>query len=234
LMIPVGEAIEFPFGNPRWPYRLGIGGAISALPVFSFTVLGSGIDLLSSSLISAPLGLLYLLVWGYAFGVFRAAFHGEPADLKGWENWREFLSQGFVVFIIGLGYGLLPFLMMAMGIGILYRGGWWLFAGILLLMLGMLAFVLVAFFFPMGIAQYIRWRRLEAAFHIPALWRAIRPVLVEYVSAFLLFLVTLLALGLVAAIPLAGPTLAFFLGFYPTLVLARLFGGVCASSGAEA
>jgi len=233
-MIPVGEAIEFPFRDPRWAYKLGMGGAISAFPVFAFTVLGYGVDLLKSSLISAPLGLLYFLIWGYAFGVFREAFHQGPADLMGWENWRELFSRGFVFFIIELGYGLVPFLMMAIGIGVLYQGGWWLLTGILLLMVGMLAFLLVGFFFPMGIAQYIRWKRLEAAFHFPTLWRAIHHVLVEYVSVFLLSLVTLLALGLVATVPLVGPTLALFLSFYPIIVLARLFGGVCARSGPEA
>jgi hypothetical protein len=233
-MLPLGEAMEFPFRNSRWAYRLGVGGAISAFPIFAFTVLGYGVDLLKSSIISAPLGLSYFLIWGYAFHVFRAAFYQEAADLIGWENWRDFFSKGFVVFIIELSYGLVPFLMMAVGIGVLYKGGWWLFTGLLLLMTGMLAFLLVGFFFPMGIAQYIRWKRIEAAFHIPSLWRAIRHVLVEYVSIFLLSLLTLLALGLIATIPLLGLTLASFLSFYPILVLARLFGGVCARSGGEA
>jgi hypothetical protein len=232
-MLPLGEAIEFPFRSTRWAYKLGIGGGISAFPVFFFTVLGYGVDLLKSSLIAAPLGLAYFLVWGYAFHIFRAALEREAANLIGWENWRGLLSQGFVLFMIELGYGLVPFLMLAIGIGLIYQGGWWFFTGILLLMLGMLAFLLVGFFFPMGIAQYIRWRRIEAAFHIPTLWRGIRHVLVEYVSIFLLSLLTLLALGLVAVIPLAGPTLASFLSFYPLLVLARLFGGTCARSGEE-
>jgi hypothetical protein len=138
-----------------------------------------------------------------------------------------------VLFVIEAGYGLLPLLIIALGIGVLYRGGWWLFTGMLLLMMGLLAFLLMGFFFPMGVCQYIRWKRLEAAFLFPSLWRAIRSVLVEYVSVFLFCLLALLALGFVALIPILGPILFSLLGFYPAVVSARLFGEVCSKSGTK-
>jgi hypothetical protein len=227
-MLPLREAIEFPFRSENWPRKLGLGAVLSAFPVLSFTLLGMVIDLLKSSLLSAPLGLVYFLVWGYAFHIFRGGLQREAANLLGWDNWRSYLSKGLALFLIQLGYGLLPLLIVALGVGMLYRGRWWFFTGMLLMLMGLLCFLLVGFFYPMGMAHFARWGRIEAAFHLPSLWRGIREVLVEYVSLFLLSLLVLLALGLVAAIPFVGLTLSFFLSFYPLLVLSRLFGEVCA------
>jgi len=235
-MMRLREAIEFPFRCPGWTKKLGIGGALSALPAFVFTMLGhlDAVDILKSSLICGPLGLLYFLIWGYAFYIFRASYHQEEVRLLVWGRWADLFYRGFVIFVIEIGYGLLPLLLMAIGIGVLYRGGWWLFTGMLLLMIGMLAFLMVGFFFPMGIGQYARWNRIEAAFYLPSLLRAIRYVLVEYVSLFLISLVDLLALGFIATIPFLGPVLSAFVSFYSTLVLARLFGEICGKATGEA
>ena len=235
-MLRLREAIEFPFRSPGWPRKLAIGSALSALPALVFVLLGyvHAVDILKSSLISAPLGLLYFLIWGHAFYVFRAAYHQEEPQLLAWGRWADLFYRGFVIFVVGMAYGLLPLLLIAIGIGVLYRGGWWLFTGLLFLMIGMLAFLLVAFFFPMGIGQYARWNRIEAAFYIPSLLRAIRYVLVEYVALFLISLAVLLALGFLATIPYLGPVLATSLSFYLTLVLAKLFGEVCGMARGEA
>ncbi len=235
-MLRVREAIEFPFRGPRWPYRLGLGGILCAFPIFAFTILGQAVDLWKSLVVSVPFGLLYFLIGGYVFNVFRAAFHqeAEATELSAWDDWTGLLFRGFLLFVIEVGYGLLPLLIMALGIGVLYRGGWWLFTGMLLLMIGMLTFLLVGFFFPMGVSQYIRWKRLEAAFLFPSLWRAIRSVLVEYVSVFLFCVLALLALGFVALIPVLGPMLSSFLSFYPIVVAVKLFGEVCSRSGTKA
>ena len=224
-MLRLREAIEFPVRCPGWAKKLAIGGALSALPALVFTLLGyvDAVDILKSSLISAPLGLLYFLIWGYAFYIFRAAYHQEEPQLLAWGRWADLFCRGLVIFVIQMAYGLLPLLLMAIGIGVLYRGGWWLFTGLLLLMIGMLIFLLVAFFFPMGIGQYARWNRIEAAFYFPSLLRAIRYVLVEYVALFLSSLAVLLALGFIATIPYLGPVLATFLSFYLALVSAKLF-----------
>jgi hypothetical protein len=235
-MLRLREAIEFPFRCPGWPRKLAIGGALSALPALVFTLLGyvHAVDILKSSLISAPLGLLYFLIWGYAFYIFRAAYHQEEIRLLSWDRWADLFYRGFVIFVVQMAYGLLPLLLMAIGIGVLYRGGWWLFTGLLLLMVGMLAFLLVAFFFPMGIGQYARWNRIEAAFYLPSLLRAIRYVLVEYVALFLISLAVFLTLGFMATIPYLGPVLATCLSFYLALVLAKLFGEVCGMARGEA
>jgi hypothetical protein len=235
-MLRLREAIEFPVRCPGWAKKLAIGGALSALPALVFTLLGyvDAVDILKSSLISAPLGLLYFLIWGYAFYIFRAAYHQEEPQLLAWGRWADLFCRGLVIFVIQMAYGLLPLLLMAIGIGVLYRGGWWLFTGLLLLMIGMLIFLLVAFFFPMGIGQYARWNRIEAAFYFPSLLRAIRYVLVEYVALFLSSLAVLLALGFIATIPYLGPVLATFLSFYLALVSAKLFGEVCGMARGEA
>jgi hypothetical protein len=235
-MLRLREAIEFPFRCPGWPRKLAIGGALSALPALVFTLLGyvHEVDILKSSLISAPLGLLYFLIWGYAFYIFRAAYHQEEIQLLAWDRWADLFYRGFVIFVVQMAYGLLPLLLMAIGIGVLYRGGWWLFTGLLLLMVGMLAFLLVAFFFPMGIGQYARWNRIEAAFYLPSLLRAIRYVLVEYIALFLISLAVFLTLGFMATIPYLGPVLATSLSFYLALVLAKLFGEVCGMAKGEA
>jgi len=235
-MLRFREAIEFPFRKEHWARKLAVGGAISAVPAFVFTLMGyiDGLDILKSSIICAPFGLLYFFVWGYAFRIFQAALQQEQVGIFSWDHWGGLFTKGFAIFVIELGYGLLPLLLMAIGIGVLCRGGWWLFTGVLLLMIGMLAFLLVSFFFPMGIAQYAHWKRIEAAFHLPSLLRAIRHGLVEYISLFLISLLVLLALGFLATIPLLGLVLASFLSFYPALVLARLFGEVCAKARGEA
>lgn len=229
-MLAIREALEFPFRGTKWPQRLLLGGILSALPMLAFTFLGYWVDVLKSASISTPFCLLYLPIWGYIYNIFRAALHEEAAQLLTWGHWGDLLSKGFLVFVLTICYGLFPFLTIAVGIGILYRGGWWLFTGLLLMMIGMLALLLVSFFFPMGMAQYARWRRIEAAFHFPFLLRSISRVLVEYVSLFLISLLVLLAMGFISTIPVLGLALAAFLGFYPFLVFAKLFGDVCHKS----
>lgn len=107
-MLRLREAAEFPFHGSKAASRLILGGSLCALPIFVFTVLGYLVDTLKSSIITAPLCLLYLLAGGYAFNVFKAAFRQERVELAAWDHWGDLFSKGFFVFLIELGYGLPP------------------------------------------------------------------------------------------------------------------------------
>jgi len=127
-------------------------------------------------------------------------------------------------------YGVVPLVLLLLGLGLLVKGGIMLFLGMVLMVMGVLAGVFMLFFLPMALARYLVRRRIEMAFHPAILWDGINPVLTEYVATYLLSVGSYIAGGLVAAIPYLGPIVWPFLWFYLMLVQARLFGEICAKA----
>ena len=114
--------------------------------------------------------LVNLPAIGYALRVYSRTLHRDLGTLPEWEEWADLFYGGLVGFIIALMYGLIPLLLLLLGLGLLVKGGLFLFLGMVLMVLGVLAGVFTLFFYPMAMARYIVQRRLEAAFHPGMLW----------------------------------------------------------------
>lgn len=227
MWLQIKASALFPLGGADWPRKLLIGGGMGFLLELIFV----GLAYLGSE--EAAFGIAPLAVAanlpaiGYVVSAYEAALRRDTAELPEWEGWPGLFTRGLVVFLIGLAYGIIPLLLVLVGLGLLVKGGIVLFLGMVLMVLGVLAGMFTLFFVPMALAGYLMRRRLEAAFHPVVLWGGINAVLTEYVPTYVLSVGLFILGGMVAAIPYAGPIIWPFLWFYLLLVQARLFGEVC-------
>ena len=230
MQLRIRDAARFPLEGADWPRNLFLGGATGLLLELIFV----GLAYLVTE--EAAFGIAPLVVGlnfpavGYILQVYRGALLSETRALPEWTSWASLLRSGLVGFAIGLVYGLIPLLLLMVGLGLFVRGGVLLLVGFVFIVLGVLAGVFVMFFFPMALARYLEQRRIEAAFHPGILWGGISLVLAEYVAAYLLSIGGYLLASLVTVIPYLGGLIWPFLWFYLMLAQARLFGGICAKA----
>jgi hypothetical protein len=230
MHLGIRASARFPLEGVDWQRKLLMGGATGLLLELIFV----GLAFLASE--EAAFGVAPLVVGlnfpvlGYILQVYRGTLLKERAALPEWEGWASLLRRGLATFAVGLIYGIIPLLLLLVGLGLLPRGGPVLLFGMVLMVLGVLAGLFLLFFLPMALARYLVQDRIEAAFHPGLLWDGISAVLAEYVATYLLSVGSHILAGLIAAIPYLGPLLWPFLWFYLMLVQARLFGEVCAKA----
>jgi hypothetical protein len=231
MRLRIKASAAFPLEGADWQRKLLIGGATGLLLELLFV----GLTFLASE--EAAFGIAPLVVvlnipaLGYVLQVYAGALRSEVGTLPEWRDWPNLLHRGLLAFAIGLAYGVIPLLLILLGLGLLVQGGVLLFLGMVLMVLGVLCGVFTLFFFPMAMAHYLRQRRIEAAFHPGVLWDGINAVLTEYVAIYLLSVASCIVAALVAAVPYLGGLVWPFLCFYLALVQARLFGEICAKAG---
>jgi hypothetical protein len=230
MQLRIRTSARFPLEGVDWQRKLLLGGATGVLLELLFV----GLAYLASE--EAAFGIAPLVVGlnfpalGYILEVYRGTLLWEVGALPEWENWPGLLRSGLATFMVGLAYGVVPLLLLLLGLGLLVKGGILLFLGMVLMVLGVLAGVFMLFFLPMALARYLVQRRIEVAFHPGILWEGINAVLAEYVATYLLSVGCYILAGLTAAIPYLGPLVWPFLWFYLMLVQARLFGEICAKA----
>jgi hypothetical protein len=230
MQLRIKASARFPLEGVDWQRKLLLGGATGLLIELVFV----GLAYLTSE--EAAFGIAPLVVGvnfpalGYILQVYRGTLLWEVGALPEWENWPGLLKSGLVTFVVGLAYGVVPLLLLLLGLGLLVRGGILLFLGMLLMALGLLAGLFMLFFLPMALARYLVRRRIEAAFHPGILWEGINAVLAEYVATYLLTVGSHILGLLIAMIPYVGPLVSPFVWFYLMLVQARLFGEVCSKA----
>jgi hypothetical protein len=230
MQLRIRTSARFPLEGVDWQRKLLLGGATGVLLELIFV----GLAYLASE--EAAFGIAPLVVavnfpaLGYILEVYRGTLLWEVGALPEWENWPALLRGGLATFAVGLAYGVVPLLLLLLGLGLLVKGGILLFLGMVLMVLGVLAGVFMLFFLPMALARYLVQRRIEVAFHPGILWDGINAVLAEYVATYLLSVGSYILAGLIAAIPYLGPLVWPFLWFYLMLVQARLFGEICAKA----
>jgi hypothetical protein len=223
----VQAALWLPFAGPRWARKCAIGAATSLAFEALFAVLGYVLGGEVGVGVSPLAVAVNFPLLGYALGVFRAGLAGEPPELPDWERWPDLVKTGIFLALVGLGYGLVPLLMLLVGLNLLVRGGLLLSMALALILLGLALALSILFFFPMGVARYLTEERIEAAFRPASLWAGIDRVLGEYVGVYALVVASHVVAGVVASVPFAGPLATPLLAFYLIVVQARLFGETC-------
>lgn len=230
MHLRIRASASFPFDGPAWPKKLLIGGATGLLLELVFV----GLAYFASEEAAfgiAPLAVtVNLPLVGYVLLVYEGTLRREARHLPEWENWPRLFIGGLIGSLVAMAYGVVPLVVLLFGLGLLVKGGIILFLGMVLMVLGVLAGVFMAFFLPMAFARYLTQRRLEGAFHPILLWGGINRILPEYVATYILSVGLFIVAGMIAALPYVGPLLWPFLWFYFLLILTRMFGEICADA----
>ncbi len=227
----LARALSFPFEDREWLSKIAIGGAVGLAVEGLFVAVGFLISR-ELALEASPLALVVNFpALGFVLQTFQGALAAPQAEaMPEWRGWPDLFLRGLLLFVLCLGYGVLPLLFIISGLGLLVRGGVALVLGLVMMLLGMLAGLTLGFFLPMAAARYLEQRRVEAAFHPVLVWDSIRKVLAEYLAAYLLGIASFIVVGLIGVIPYLGVLAWPFLTFYLLVVGARLFGGVCSGT----
>lgn len=219
---------RFPFEGTAWRRALLIGGTSGLLLELVFVGLAYFASEEAAFGIAPLAAVVNLPLIGYVLLVYEGSLRQDMHRLPEWEHWPRLVVGGLLGCLIALAYGIVPLVLLLFGLGLLVKGGVILFLGMVLMVLGVLAGIFTGFFLPMACARYLAHRRIEAAFHPTSLWGGITEILAEYVAAYVMSIGLFIAAGMAAALPYVGPVLWPFLWFYLLVLLARVFGGVCA------
>lgn len=223
--------MAFPLEDRDWLPKIAIGGAVG----LALEALFVGFSYLFTRELAFEVSPLAQAAnfpsLGFVLLVFQGALTAPQADaMPEWRRWPGLCLQGLVLFVLGLGYGIVPLLLIIVGFGLLVRWEVALVLGLVMMLLGMFAGLMLGFFLPMAVARYLVEGRVEAAFNPVAVWSRITKALAEYMAAYLLTIGSFIVAGLVGSIPYLGVLAWPFLTFYLLVACARLFGGVCSGA----
>jgi hypothetical protein len=222
-MATLEKAFKYPVSFEGWGPKFVIGGVLL--------------------IIGATLGYIPWVGWilycflaifpvGYAYRVFRAHLQGEEDALPGWVKWGELCRGGFFVYLIFLGYGILPAVLFWAGMRLWHAGAFAAFGGVLFIVLGIGSGLVALFLVPMALAYYaqekesfraaFRWNRI-----VEKMWVVQREYSVSWLAGAILFLILLF---IRTHFLYVGWILYAFGVFYLALAMAYLFGRVCRES----
>jgi len=214
------QAIKYPFAEARWESKFLLGGVLS--------ILGSGLGFIPY------VGFIFwilvsFLVLGYAYKIFRDHLRGEDRPTPAWGEWGDLFIRGMFVFLISLGYWIIPLFLYWLGKTFWYQGGFAAFIGVLFLIIGVGVGLVAFFLLPMALAFYVEEGEfLAAAFRWKGIVEKIWVVQREYFVGWLAGLIILLALlYLRTQVPYVGWILYALGFFYLSVVMAKLFGRIC-------
>jgi hypothetical protein len=216
-------SLRYPFTGEGWGPKFALGGLLYILGnLLGFIPWVGWIFCL----------LISFLPLGYAYLSFRDHLRGPGGPLPAWTEWEGLFRHGFFVFLISLGYGIIPGLVYRLGKALWESGGFAAFWGVLFLIVG-LGVGLVAFFFlPMALAFYAREEEtLSSAFRWSGIVEKIWLVQKEYFVGWLSSLAFFLVLLFVEAYFLYVGWILYSLGlFYLSLAASHFFGRICRAS----
>jgi len=225
------RALAFPLEDRDWLPKIAIGGAVGLALEALFVGFGYLFTRELAFEVSPLAQAANFPSLGFVLLVFQGALTAPQADaMPEWRRWPGLCLQGLVLFVLGLGYGIVPLLLIIVGFGLLVRWEVALVLGLVMMLLGMFAGLTLGFFLPMAVARYLVEGRVEAAFNPVAVWSRITKALAEYMAAYLLTIGSFIVAGLVGSIPYLGVLAWPFLTFYLLVACARLFGGVCSGA----
>jgi hypothetical protein len=209
----VGKALGFPFEDKDWIVKILIGGILLLIPIVNF------------------------IVFGYTFKILQKTAREGVYEFPAWSDWGNLFGQGFLVFLAGLIYFLVPGILYALGAvfigGSIVAGAGHSYGalplaglGILFLVLGAVIGFVIALFVPMAITVYAATGEFGQAFNFGEIFSRIGRNAGNYVLAILIYIGLGVVLGIVSHIPLLGLIIDIFAGFYVAVVMSYLLGSV--------
>ena len=197
----INRVIQFAGKDPNWVNKLVLGAALSLVPIVNLTAAGYGANLFRNVL----------------------AGREDSEVLPEWTNWQDHFMKGLVLFLIGLGYMIVPLAMMAVALvpmiaGVLDGRGPTMAFGLAgtMAILGLavcLALVLTVLSL-MGCSLYAESGSAGDAFQFGEILRRIMAAPIEFLMAFLvLVLGGMVASALAGWIPVVGGLLVNGLAF---------------------
>jgi hypothetical protein len=157
------RSFRYPLTGEGWGPKFAFGGILY--------VLGSLLGFLPW--VGWIFGLLIaFLPLGYAYKVFRNHLGEAEGPLPGWEDWGKLFTLGLFVFLLSLGYWIIPGLIYWLGKALWDSGGFYAFLGVLfmaliqnaMIILGLNPFyqqivVGIVLLIAVGLDQFARARR---------------------------------------------------------------------------
>ena len=209
----VGKALGFPFQDKDWIVKILIGGILLLIPIVNF------------------------IVFGYTFKILQQAAREGVYEFPAWSDWGNLFGQGFLVFLVGLVYFLVPGILYALGVvfigGSIVAGAGHSYGalplvglGILFLVLGAVIGFVITLFVPMAMTVYAAAGEFGQAFNFGEIFSRISGNAGNYVLAILIYIGLGVVLGIVSHIPLLGLIIDIFAGFYVAVVMSYLLGSV--------
>jgi hypothetical protein len=210
-MLDLKHELKQPMEDPGWIIKIIIGAALIVSSSWHWLFF-----------------LLTFFAFGYIYRHFAAHLDMRAKELlPDWKNWQDLFLKGVIIFLILLGYFVIPRFSYMVTDSILMGGLLAKFVGLVFMAVTALLYVAAIFFIPMGIANFARSERISQAFSIKDVWEKIMDVGDDYFKLVLMAIVTIIALYIIRLVPLLGPIVAALAGFYVTLAIAALFGEVC-------
>ena len=196
--------ISFPFRDKKWIIKLLIGGVLSIIPIINF------------------------FSFGYSYHIFKEAIEGKTAYLPEWNQWDYLFKKGFYIFILGLIYTILPSLLIMLSLSFMTLKGPFFILGFLLILISIILYIAVLFFFPTAIALFAKKENIKDALNFSFIIKSTINFCPDYFKPFLtgigIIIVGLIIESILGSIPTLGWLIFFFLNFYISIILARLFG----------
>ncbi len=204
MAMELSKTLRIPVKNKENIIRFIIGGILDIVPV---------LDLLSS---------------GYAFLLMRDhAYQNASEDLPEWKNWGTLFKYGLLTFLVGLGYLIIPLIIIGLGVAAQYPHVAILeYVGVTLDIIGGICLLGAIFFFPMGILLFAIDDEFSSAFSFFHVIDTVFKHIGLYLRAFVVIIIMGFILGLLSAIPFVGWIISVFIGFYLMLESALLLGDV--------
>jgi hypothetical protein len=225
----LGKAFTYPFEDKLWASKLGIGMAVSIVPILNFAWLGYMID------------------------VMRGVVSGRAEPLPGWDNFGKKFMDGLILFLASLVYALpaliligLPMLFMIVPAILSSNGNMQDVANaaaaagsfvLLCLSCIFLIYVLaLSIIYPAIYVEYARQGTFASCFQFKVIFGRIGKNAGAFFTAWGIYLATAIASGIVGGIvgtvigwiPCLGQLVALVVGLaigvYTSLVFSHLFG----------
>ena len=119
------RALAFPLEDRDWLPKIAIGGAVG----LALEALFVGFSYLFTRELALEVSLLAQAAnfpsLGFVLLVFQGALTAPQSDaMPEWRRWPGLCLRGLVLFVLGLGYGIVPLLRIIVGFGLLVSGGW--------------------------------------------------------------------------------------------------------------
>lgn len=195
------KVLSLPFRN-GCIVKVLIGGVLQIIPIVSFFSLGYTVECYENG-----------------------AYNREK--MPEWTDWGKKFMNGLCIVAISLIYLLIPILLFGSSLGALFSPrhlGFGVGTGTLIL--SIVAFIIFSFAIPMAISNFAVKKNFGAAFEFGYIFKLIGSSIGNYIGAYLLYIVAMIACLIISMIPIIGWIFMLFVGFYLGCVAGFLFGSV--------